>query len=165
MAMTNLWTSLTPATTDLRAKSLDLNVSFSSEGKSFQLPRGQFLFFGGDTAYHAAEYMTLVNRIQRPFRYAYEDLRSHQLISDADERRNVFGIPGNHDYYDQLDGFRRQFRKPVRPEGPLPPKQSGPAMPQLSIPAYQRIAQGQLPCDQFAFRLVVVGIGRGISGE
>jgi hypothetical protein len=141
LAMGSLWTNLTSTTTNLHSTTLDLNVSFSNDGKSFELPRGEFLFIGGDTAYHAAEYMTLANRIQRPFRYAYEDRRSHQLISDDDPRKNLFGIPGNHDYYDQLDGFRRQFRKPTRPEGPLPPKQSGPRNAQLSVPAYQRIQE------------------------
>ena len=40
-------------------------------GSTYQLPRGEFLFIGGDTAYHASDYMTLVNRIQHPFAYAF----------------------------------------------------------------------------------------------
>ena len=142
LAMCNLWTKLSREVTELPAA--DLELSFSKEdqtGHTFALPRGEFLFFGGDTAYHAAEYMTLLQRIQKPFRYAYEDLRAHQLIADDDPRRNIFGIPGNHDYYDQLDGFRRQFRKPVREEGPPPPAQAGPKNAQLSIPAFKRIQE------------------------
>jgi hypothetical protein len=138
LAMSNLWTNLSPPATSLPAPNLP--ISFSRKDQStFQLPRGEFVFFGGDTAYHAAEYMTLLKRIQQPFRWAYEDLRTNNGISDDDPRRNIFGIPGNHDYYDQLDGFRRQFRKPIRSEGPPPPAQSGPNNAQLSIPGFKRV--------------------------
>ncbi|HYN84480.1 MAG TPA: hypothetical protein VER32_04460 [Pyrinomonadaceae bacterium] len=79
------------------------------------LPRGRFLFIGGDTAYHMSDFQSLVQRIQVPFRWAFADHRKRDENFDI-ERRPVFGIPGNHDYYDQLDGFRRQFRLPVRSE-------------------------------------------------
>lgn len=79
------------------------------------LPRGQFLFIGGDTAYHMSDFQSLVQRIQVPFRWAFADHRARDENFDI-KRRPVFGIPGNHDYYDQLDGFRRQFRLPVRSE-------------------------------------------------
>src|SRR5713226_4628132 len=81
-----------------------------------KLPRGEFLFIGGDTAYHIADYMTLANRVQQPFAYAYQDLVKNGRIEENQPQRPLFGIPGNHDYYDQLDGFRRQFRKPIRDE-------------------------------------------------
>jgi hypothetical protein len=144
LAMSNLWTKLTEDATDLPTNEPNRDVSTIKDGKepfTFQLPRGEFLFVGGDTAYHAAEYMTLVNRIQRPFSYAYLDLLSRNLISEDEPRRPIFGIPGNHDYYDQLDGFRRQFRKPVRPEGPLPPKASGGAYAQLTIAGFKRVQE------------------------
>jgi hypothetical protein len=85
------------------------------------LPRGRFLFVGGDTAYHIADYETLANRFQTPFEWAYEDL-SRDLkdlkdkVADLKIRRPLFGIPGNHDYYDEIDGFRRQFRRQVSDE-------------------------------------------------
>lgn len=84
------------------------------------LPRGEFLFVGGDTAYHASDYMTLVNRIWRTFNWAFEDAVEGKKLSPHEPPRPLFGIPGNHDYYDQLDGFRRQFRNPSRWE-PRPP--------------------------------------------
>jgi hypothetical protein len=141
LAMTSLWTKLSPVTTNLPANESDRRVGTTSDGQTLQLPRGQFLFIGGDTAYHVAEYMTLVNRIQRPFSYAYLDLLSRKLISEDEPRRPLFGIPGNHDYYDQVDGFRRQFRKPVRPEGPLPPKPSGGAYAQLTVAGFKRVQE------------------------
>src|SRR5262245_6600392 len=38
------------------------------------LPRGRFLFVGGDTSYHLSDYETLANRFQTPFEWAYQDL-------------------------------------------------------------------------------------------
>jgi len=96
-----------------------VKVRDNIDGFKMELPRGEFLFIGGDTAYHAADYMTLATRIQQPFAWAFEDLVFHGRISPDQAPRPLFGIPGNHDYYDQLDGFRRQFRHPIRPE-PVP---------------------------------------------
>jgi hypothetical protein len=140
----SLGTKLRSTDTDLPSDPQQCEVTTIPDAQaefSYQLPRGEFLFVGGDTAYHAASYITLVNRIQHPFRYAYEDLVKNKLISNEDPRRPIFGIPGNHDYYDQVDGFRRQFRKPTRPEGPLPPAKSKPGNAQLTIPGFQRVQE------------------------
>ncbi len=148
----SLWTKLDSNTTQLPTDPLKHEVRTTGDGAGFQLPRGEFLFLGGDTAYHSADYLTLLNRIQRPFSYAYLDLVQNNLISDNDPRRPIFAIPGNHDYYDQVDGFRRQFRKPIRPEGPLPPGRSGPTNAQLTIAGFKRVQEAsyvslQLPWD------------------
>lgn len=45
--------------------------------KKILLPRGSFLFVGGDTAYHASSYSTLVERFQNPFRWAFSSVRRH----------------------------------------------------------------------------------------
>ena len=74
------------------------------------LPRGSFLFVGGDTSYHISDYGTLANRFQNPFWWAFQDLDGNASVEN--QRRLIFGIPGNHDYYDSLDGFNRQFRRP-----------------------------------------------------
>ncbi|HEX8336440.1 MAG TPA: hypothetical protein VF621_06900 [Pyrinomonadaceae bacterium] len=76
------------------------------------LPRGEFLLVGGDTAYHASDYQTLIDRIYNTFNAAHEDLLADGGLTKEEEPRPLYGIPGNHDYYDQLDGFRRQFRHP-----------------------------------------------------
>ncbi|MBX3615685.1 hypothetical protein [Nitrosomonas sp.] len=75
-----------------------------------RLPRGEFLFVGGDTAYHVADTASLMERFQTPFNCAYDDLVKNGKTID---RRPVYGIPANHDYYDALDGFNRQFREPI----------------------------------------------------
>lgn len=158
LALSNLWTNLLADGTSLPDDARYPEVSTSADGRTFSLPRGEFLFIGGDTAYHASDYLSLVNRIQRPFNYAYEDLKSQNLISDDDPRRPIFGIPGNHDYYDQIDGFRRQFRKPVRKEGPLPPKRAGGDHAQLSVAGFERVQEASyialhLPFDWWLWGL------------
>jgi len=158
LALSNLWTNLDANTTQLPQAPLDREVSPLQDGHTFRLPRGEFLFIGGDTAYHAADYLSLVTRIQRPFNYAYQDLKSQNLISDDEPRRPIFGIPGNHDYYDQIDGFRRQFRKPTRDEGPLPPKHSGGAFAQLTVAGFKRVQEAsyialRLPFDWWLWGL------------
>jgi hypothetical protein len=140
------------------AASTHPDVSATNDPLTFELPRGEFLFIGGDTAYHAADYLSLANRIQRPFNYAYEDLKSERLISDDDARRPIFGIPGNHDYYDQVDGFRRQFRKPVRKEGPLPPKHPGGNHAQLSVPGFKRVQQASYVALRLPFEWWLWGL-------
>lgn len=130
-----LWTTPNP-TADSEVKTTPGDPALS-----YQLPRGAFLFVGGDTAYHASDYMTLVNRMQHPFKYAFEDLVKNNLIAKDEPRRPIFGIPGNHDYYDQVDGFRRQFRKPIRPEGPLPPGRSNRRNAQLTLAGFERVQE------------------------
>jgi hypothetical protein len=130
--------------------------------KDCLLPRGAFLFVGGDTAYHVADYSTIYERFQTPFRWAFASVREYMLrhykpkrdaekyfigngktkpvlineqspltfdeewdgtlskkqadeqdvFSDTEPLRPLFGVPANHDYYDNLDGFNRQFRRP-----------------------------------------------------
>ena len=104
-----------------KARAGTLVTRVEEGGARALLPRGEFLFVGGDTAYHASDYMTLTNRIYTPFKWAYEDAVGDGMVSPHDGPRPIFGIPGNHDYYDQLDGFRRQFRRPPRWE-PAPPR-------------------------------------------
>ncbi|MCK5872797.1 MAG: hypothetical protein KAG26_08225 [Methylococcales bacterium] len=89
--------------------------SVSCAANGYSLPRGEFLFVGGDTAYHIADFSTLSERFQNPFNWAYEDIYGKDTGHD---QKLIFGIPGNHDYYDALDGFNRQFCKPINPVSP-----------------------------------------------
>ena len=69
-------------------------------------PRGDILFFGGDTAYPVATADEIRDRVIVPF---------NQVLAERDDgrRRVLLGIPGNHDWYDGLDGFGRLFRRHV----------------------------------------------------
>ena len=91
------------------------------------LPRGAFLLVGGDTAYHVADFPTLAERFWGPFMWAHDErAREEQAQGRTLARRPLFGLPGNHDYYDSLHGFNQQFRRPVG------------AGPRLEIPAFER---------------------------
>jgi hypothetical protein len=70
-----------------------------------RLPRGDILVFGGDVAYPASTAYELERRLLRPWNHIL-----HGKAYDG-RRRVVLGIPGNHDWYDGLDGFGRLFRR------------------------------------------------------
>lgn len=75
-------------------------------GTELTLPRGDVLLFGGDTAYPVATTEEIYRRLVQPWN---EVLRLHP--ADRNRRRVLLGIPGNHDWYDGLDGFGRLFRR------------------------------------------------------
>jgi hypothetical protein len=72
-------------------------------------PRGEVLIFGGDTAYPVATAQEIASRVIVPFNQVLEALPFDPTP------RVLLGIPGNHDWYDGLDGFARMFRR--RPGG------------------------------------------------
>ncbi len=79
------------------------------------LPRGEVLLFGGDTAYPVATADEIDRRLVRPWNEAF---------GEPDETpRLLLGIPGNHDWYDGLDGFGRLFRRGLGGGGADPPKE------------------------------------------
>ena len=131
---------------DLVGRRLTVPSSTTADPAALPLPRGQFLFLGGDTAYHVANEATIAARVQAPFVRAAEDLAR---VQPGHALRRLYGIPGNHDYYDQLIGFGRMFRAPVTIEGRPGP---GGRLPRLSIPGLRRVQEAsylaiQLPWD------------------
>lgn len=124
------------------------------------LPRGEFLFVGGDTTYHMADYSSLHTRFQLPFAWAFSDYQDHMNKAgrEFDQRRRLlFGIPGNHDYYDMVDGFRRQFCRPLKSED-INYQPDDKTAPQLMIPGYERRQQAsyvalRLPFDWWLWGL------------
>src|SRR5215468_10825054 len=76
-----------------------------SGDQSRRLPRGDILVFGGDVAYPASTAYEIERRLLRPWNQVL-----HGKAEDG-RRRVVLGIPGNHDWYDGLDGFGRLFRR------------------------------------------------------
>jgi len=67
------------------------------------LPRGRFLILGGDEVYPTASKQTYEERLIAPFEKASP--RSDQELQLYD----LYAIPGNHDWYDGLISFLRQF--------------------------------------------------------
>ena len=69
------------------------------------LPRGDMLLFGGDTAYPVATGREILRRLVEPWNEVLHE------VGTGGRRRVLLGIPGNHDWYDGLDGFARLFRR------------------------------------------------------
>ncbi len=131
------------------------HVQLTTKEGERMLPRGKFLFIGGDTAYHVADYETLAKRFQAPFWWAYRDLVCEGEIPEAEmsTRRPIFAIPGNHDYYDVLDGFNRQFRRPSNGDDGQTSRD-----PLLQLPTFERHQEAsyvalQLPFDWWLWGL------------
>lgn len=81
--------------------------------RELELPRGQALFLGGDLAYPVATVREITRRLIAPW--------NRVLEACGDETpRVLFGVPGNHDWYDGLDGFARLCQAPCDFETPAP---------------------------------------------
>jgi len=92
-------------------------------GEHVLAPRGEILMFGGDTAYPVATAQEITNRVLVPFNEA--------LAGQDDSPRVLLGIPGNHDWYDGLDGFGRMFRRRFDDEADPRPSLLGVSKPML----------------------------------
>lgn len=94
-----------------------------SEGAYLIAPRGEILLFGGDTAYPVATAQEITNRVLVPFNEALDGRDSQPRV--------LLGIPGNHDWYDGLDGFARMFRRRFDDEQDPRPSMLGVSKPML----------------------------------
>ena len=79
-----------------------------------RLPRGDVLIFGGDIAYPLSTGYELERRLLGPWNAVLQE-RAPDPGS-----RVLLGIPGNHDWYDGLDGFGRLFRRSPLEDLPEP---------------------------------------------
>lgn len=120
---------------------------------SLRLPRGQFLFVGGDTSYHIADYRTIARRFKEPFDLAFEELSSEGKVKG--DTRPLIGVPGNHDYYDLLDGFNRQFRKPAGSINSTSPGRLGPL---LKISGFHRLQEASYVAAKLPFGWWIFGL-------
>ena len=98
-------------------------------GELVTVPRGDILCFGGDTAYPVATAHEIMNRVIVPWNQVLEQL------PDDGKRRVLLGLPGNHDWYDGLDGFGRMFRMRP-PESDAVPRVIGISRPMLEQHAH-----------------------------
>jgi hypothetical protein len=79
------------------------------DGSDLVLPRGDILLMGGDTAYPVATADEIFRRVVEPWNEVLREV--HEAQGTVEPSRVLLGIPGNHDWYDGLDGFGRFFRK------------------------------------------------------
>jgi hypothetical protein len=170
------------------------------------LPRGSFLFIGGDTAYHVADYATLHERFQNPVRWAFASVRKflskhYELKTnvpqtnlkgfgverdddrniiregehwenwdgmfyekhnwDTEPLRPIFAVPANHDYYDDIDGFNRQFRRsPLLQRENKIMEDDGPP---LVIPSFERKQEASYLALQLPFGWSLWGVDSEID--
>jgi hypothetical protein len=82
------------------------------EAAKLILPRGDVLILGGDLAYPVATSLEMTRRLVAPFN------RVLLPASDPKKTRVLLAIPGNHDWYDGLDGFARLCQAPCAFEDP-----------------------------------------------
>ena len=82
-----------------------LAATYTFEGR--HLPRGDLLVFGGDISYPVATADEIYKRLVLPWN---EELRK---VGASKKKRVLLGAPGNHDWYDGLDGFGRLFRRRI----------------------------------------------------
>jgi hypothetical protein len=76
------------------------------DGTERELPRGDILVLGGDEVYPIASTSGYENRLEGPWRAA---LPWTDPGPRSPEHPTVYAVPGNHDWYDGLTGFLRQF--------------------------------------------------------
>ncbi|MBX3188993.1 MAG: hypothetical protein KF819_18375 [Labilithrix sp.] len=82
-------------------------------GEKLVLPRGDVLFLGGDLAYPVATVLEMTRRLVEPW--------NRVLVERMDGApRVLLAVPGNHDWYDGLDGFARLCQAPCAFEDRVP---------------------------------------------
>jgi hypothetical protein len=90
-------------------------AEYSLEGEGApRLPRGDVLICGGDTAYPLSSGLELERRLLGPWNAVLRE------CPPDGNPRVLLGIPGNHDWYDGLDGFGRLFRRSPLEDLPEP---------------------------------------------
>jgi len=82
-------------------------------GQTLVLPRGDILFLGGDLAYPVATVLEMTRRLVQPWNRVLEG-----RVEGAP--RVLLAVPGNHDWYDGLDGFSRLCQAPCAFEDNAP---------------------------------------------
>jgi hypothetical protein len=79
-----------------------------------------------------------------------------EKVTESSEKVRLFGLPANHDYYDMLNGFGRQFREPCTGEDGSAAKTGRP--PLLQLPGYVRTQQASYFALPLAFGWQLWGI-------
>jgi hypothetical protein len=127
-------------------------------GTARVLPRGDVLLFGGDTAYPVATGEEMARRLVAPFNEAFKE-----CVDGAPGKRVLLGIPGNHDWYDGLDGFARLFRRKPR-EARVEDEPARPAARRPRVKREAGIVARQLHLDEVSGIVgMFAAVGRGLK--
>lgn len=88
------------------------------EGVDSKLKRSELVILGGDEVYPVANKDAYFHRLISPFKQAAKDLRVALSTAGSKARldkKDLFMIPGNHDWYDGLGSMSRRFFSYVTP--------------------------------------------------
>jgi len=88
------------------------------EGVDSKLNRSELVILGGDEVYPVANKEAYYHRLQQPFDWAANDVRVAKNASGSGAtlpRKDLFMIPGNHDWYDGLGSMSRRFFSYITP--------------------------------------------------
>ena len=80
------------------------------------LKRAQIVILGGDEVYPVASGKMYSDRLSYPFDEAAHDIEK-QINPQCLHRKDIFLIPGNHDWYDSLGSFTKRFLAVKEPNG------------------------------------------------
>jgi hypothetical protein len=94
------------------ARLLAGEFTIDDDGETLVLPRGDVLIHGGDLAYPVATVREMSRRLVVPYNRVLEP------TCDWSKPRVLLAVPGNHDWYDGLDGFARLCQAPCTFEEP-----------------------------------------------
>lgn len=78
-------------------------LALEHEGQRYPTQRGALLVMGGDEVYPGAARTEYAERTVGPYRAALP------FVADESRAPHLFALPGNHDWYDGLSAFLRQF--------------------------------------------------------
>jgi len=90
------WNSTYAVASEVGKEKLELTL----DEKDVVLHRGSILIFGGDLVYPTPAGQGYDDRLLKPYSAAF---------AKPQHRPDVWALPGNHDWYDSLSGFRRLF--------------------------------------------------------
>lgn len=82
------------------------------KGVDSNLKRSELVILGGDEVYPVANKEAYFHRLISPFKQAATDIRAAQSTEGSRARlakKDLFMIPGNHDWYDGLGSMSRRF--------------------------------------------------------
>lgn len=84
-----------------------LAVPNIEQGEIEELRAADIVILGGDEIYPIASKKLYAERLMSPFQQAADD--THGIIDESAPRRQIYLLPGNHDWYDCLGSFSRAF--------------------------------------------------------
>ncbi len=95
------------------------------EGAGSHLPRSEVVILGGDEVYPVANKGAYYSRLTSPWEQAAIDVRIAKRAATGNsqaslKRKELFMIPGNHDWYDGLGSMSRRYFSYFSPEAKNP---------------------------------------------